>query len=65
VRFDKKDTRPAFALRDVADADFHHSRADKVEGTPTFVLDDVSDFTVTTSRPIADTHLDHADHREL
>ncbi|KAB2340653.1 glycoside hydrolase family 28 protein [Actinomadura rudentiformis] len=65
VRFEERDTRPAYALRDVADADFHHNRADKVEGTPTFVLDDVDDFTVTTSRPVPDTRLDHTGHKEL
>ena len=59
VRFEEPDTRPAYALRDVADADFHHNRADKVHGTPTFVLDDVDDFTVTTSRPVPDTRVDH------
>ena len=65
IRFGAADTRPAVVLRDVADADFHHDRADKAPGAPTFVLDDVDDFTVTTSRPVADVHLDHADHREL
>jgi polygalacturonase len=65
VRFDKQDTRPAFVLRDVVDADFHHNRADKVQDVPTFVLDGVDTFAVTTSRPVADIHLDHVDHREL
>ncbi|RZS45042.1 polygalacturonase [Herbihabitans rhizosphaerae] len=65
VRFEKHDTRPAYALRDVADADFHHNRADKVQGTPTFVLDDVDDFIVTTSRPVPDTRIDHTGHQEL
>jgi hypothetical protein len=37
----------------------------KVQGTPTFVLDDVDDFTVTTSRPVPDTRLDHTGHKEL
>jgi polygalacturonase len=65
VRFEQRDTRPAYALRDVADADFHHNRADKVQGTPTFILDQVNDFTVTTSRPVPDTRLDHTVHKEL
>jgi polygalacturonase len=65
IRFAEQDTRPAYVLRDVAGADFHHNRADKVEGTPTFVLDDVHDFTVTTSRPVPDSHLDHTGHKEL
>ena len=65
VRFEKRDTRPAYALRDVTDADFHHNRADKVQGAPTFVVDQVDDFTVTASRPVPDTRLDHATHTEL
>lgn len=65
ARFEEHDTRPAYALRNVTDADFHHVRADKVPGTPTFVLDDIDDFTVTTSRPVPDTRLDHAGHKEL
>jgi polygalacturonase len=65
VRYEQQDTRPAYVLRDVADADFHHTRADKAPGTPTFVLDAVDDFRVSTSRPVPDTALDHVDHTEL
>jgi polygalacturonase len=65
VRYEKVDTRPAFVLKDVADADFHHNRVDKAPGVPTFVLDAVDGFIVTTSRPVADTHLDHVDHTEI
>lgn len=65
MRFERTDTRPAFVVRDVADADFHHVRAEQATGTPTFTLDSVDTFTVGTSRPVADIHLDHVDHREL
>jgi polygalacturonase len=65
VRYGQTDTRPAVVLRDVTDADFHHNRADKAPGAPTFALDDVHDFRVTTSRPVADTLLDHVDHKDL
>ncbi|MET8849559.1 glycoside hydrolase family 28 protein [Amycolatopsis sp. NPDC004625] len=65
VRFGKPDTRPAFVLRDVTDADVHHSRADQVAGTPTFVLDGVDDFRVSDGRPVPEARVDHADHREL
>jgi polygalacturonase len=65
VRFEQTDTRPAFALSDVTDADFHHVRADKAADVPTFVLDDVGDFTVTDSRPVAGAHLDHVRRKEL
>lgn len=65
VRFGKPDTRPAFVLRDVADADVHHCRADRVAGTPTFVLDGVDDFRVSDGRPVPEARVDHADHQEL
>ena len=65
VRVEERDTRPAYVLRDVADADFHHNRADKAPGIPTFVLDQVDEFTLTTSRPVPDTRLDHIVHEEL
>jgi polygalacturonase len=65
VRFEERDTRPGIVLRNVVDADFHHNRADKVQDVPTFVLDDVGEFVVTDSRPVAETHLDHVDHKEL
>jgi polygalacturonase len=65
VRFGKPDTRPAYVLRDVTDADVHHCRADQVAGTPTFVLDDVADFRVSDGRPVPEARVDHADHQEL
>jgi polygalacturonase len=65
VHYEQTDTRPAFALDQVTDADFHHVRADKADGAPTFVLDNVSDFTVTDSRPVADVHVDNATDKEL
>ncbi len=65
VRYEQQDTRPAIVLYDVADADFHHDRADKADGVPTFVLDNVDGFIVTDSRPVPDTSLEHVDHNEL
>ncbi|GAB3149114.1 glycoside hydrolase family 28 protein [Amycolatopsis stemonae] len=65
VHFGAQDTRPAFVVRDVADLDVHHCRADKVEGTPTFVLDGVDDFRVSDGRPVPDARVEHADHQEL
>ncbi len=65
VRFGKPDTRPAYVLRDVIDADVHHCRADQVAGTPTFVLDDVADFRVSDGRPVPEARVEHADHQEL
>jgi polygalacturonase len=65
VRFDQPDTRPAFVLRDVSDADLHHTRADKVAGTPTFDLEDVDEFLLTVSRPVTQAHLKQVSHQEL
>lgn len=65
VTFETQDTRPAYTVTDVTSVDFHHNRADKVAGSPTFVLTDVDDFTVSTSRPVGDTHLDHVDSDQL
>jgi polygalacturonase len=59
VRFEEKDTRPAFVLDDVSQADFHRVQADKVAGAPTFDLHSVDDFTVTDSQPVGDVHLGH------
>jgi polygalacturonase len=65
VRFSETDTRPAFVLTDVADADVHHVRADKAEGAPTFVLDSVTDFNLSASRPVTDAQLPRVSHQEL
>jgi len=65
VSFEQQDTRPAFVLDGVTDADFHHVRAQRVRGVPTFVLDDVNGLYVTDSRPVGDTRFDRVPHREL
>jgi polygalacturonase len=65
VGFEQIDTRPAFVLDDVSDADFHHVRADKARGAATFVLVDVEDFMITDGRPVDDARIDRASHREL
>ncbi|WP_353051101.1 glycoside hydrolase family 28 protein [Amycolatopsis sp. NBRC 101858] len=63
VRCGAPDTRPAFVVRDVADLDVHHCRAEA--GKPTFVLDDVDDFRVSDGRPVEEARVEHADHQEL
>ncbi|MCR6483722.1 glycoside hydrolase family 28 protein [Amycolatopsis sp. OK19-0408] len=65
VKFGATDTRPAYVVRDVADLDVHHCRADKAAETPTFVLDAVDDFRVTDGRPVREAAVAHADHQEL
>jgi hypothetical protein len=65
VGFEQNDTRPAFVLNDVSDADFHHVRADKATGAPTFDLTSVDDFTVSDGRPVGDIHLEHVAQKDL
>jgi hypothetical protein len=59
------DARPAFVLRDVQSADFHRIRTPRVPNVPTFALTNVTDFTVSSSKQVADTHVDHADEKKL
>jgi hypothetical protein len=61
----KEDTRPAFVLEDVQSADFFRIRTPRVADVPTFALTNVTDFTVSRSKPVADTQFDHADQKKL
>jgi hypothetical protein len=61
----KEDARPAFVLEDVQSADFFRVRTARVVNVPTFALTNVDDFTVSRSKPVADTQLDHADQKKL
>lgn len=65
VGFEQTDTRAAFVLDDVSDADFHHVRADKATGAPTFELTSVEDFTVTDSRPVQNISLPKVTQKDL
>jgi hypothetical protein len=61
----KEDARPAFVLEDVQSADFFRIRTPRVANVPTFALTNVTDFTVSHSKHVADTQLDHADQKKL
>lgn len=61
----KEDTRPAFVLDDVRDADFLRIKTQHAEGVPTFALNNVDDFHLCLSRPLADTHVDDADQKKI
>jgi hypothetical protein len=65
IGFEQNDTRPAFVLDDVSDADFHHVRADKAPSAPTFDLTSVDDFTVSDGRPVGDIHMEHVTQKDL
>jgi hypothetical protein len=61
----KEDARPAFVLEDVQSADFFRVRTPRVPNVPTFALTNVDDFTVSSSKPVADTQLDHTEQKKL
>ena len=61
----KEDARPAFVLNDVQDADFLRIKTQRVPNAPTFALNNVSDFHLYLSRPIQDTHVEHADQKKI
>jgi polygalacturonase len=54
----QEDFRPAFVLNDVDGADFTHVKIPRKVGA-SFVLKNVRDFSVSQSRPTADTYLEH------
>jgi len=60
------EARPAFVLSDVKSTDLLRIRAPQTTaGVPTFTLKSVDDFNLYLSRPVADTHLDHAEQKNL
>jgi hypothetical protein len=65
IASETSDVRPAFVLNDVAGADFFRIKAPHTDNVPLFSLTNVSDFTVGRARPIADTHIEHADEKKL
>jgi len=60
VGFMEPDTRPAFVLDDVKDADFFRVRAQTAADGPTYVLLNVEDVTVKDSEPVDDTTVQEA-----
>lgn len=65
VRVQQPDARPPFILSDVEGADLLHTKGQTSPGVPTFKLTNVQDFNIYQSRPIADTHLDKVDQKNL
>ena len=65
ISFLQEDRRPAFVLKDVEQADFFRTQAQKAAGIPTFKLMGVRDFSVSQSRPVKDIRLDSVQDREL
>jgi polygalacturonase len=61
----QEDARSAFVLEDVQGADFFRVRTPKVASVPTFALRNINGFSVSHSRHVEDTELDHADQKKL
>ena len=65
IRAEQADQRPAFILDSVAGADFSNIRVDEPQGVSAFSLKNVSDFSVRSSRPTPDMHVDKADQQTV
>ncbi|HEV7217714.1 MAG TPA: glycoside hydrolase family 28 protein [Terriglobales bacterium] len=65
ITYLKEDARPVFVLNDVQDIDLLRIKTQHAASVPTFALNNVSDFHLYLSRPLQDTHLDHADQKKI
>jgi polygalacturonase len=65
VVYAKEDWRPAFVVQDVKGIDFFRVKAQRASEAPTFALKGVTDFSVSQSRPLADTLLESVAERRL
>jgi hypothetical protein len=65
VGYMQEDRRPAFVLDQVTGVDFQHVKAQKAPQVPTFVLKNVRDFSVHSSTPVGDTHVESAERRAM
>ncbi|MDQ2668752.1 MAG: glycosyl hydrolase family 28 protein [Gemmatimonadota bacterium] len=65
VSFQGAETRPAFVLDDVKDAEFRGVHSQKSADVPTFVLRDVEDVRVLQSSPVEDTHITKVDRKSF
>ncbi len=65
LKYAKDEMRPPFALDDVQHADFIHIKAQRAANVPLFALKRTKDFNTYLSRPLADTHLDHAEQEDV
>ena len=65
VRSMKPDMRPGFVLDDVDGAEFIHVKLPHTADVPSLVLKNVKDFSITQSRPGADTKLESVEQKTL
>jgi polygalacturonase len=59
------DARPVFVLQDVENADFFRIKAPGAPSGETFALNNVTNFSLSGSRPLADSVVDHTDKKQL
>jgi polygalacturonase len=59
------DARPCFLLDDVEHADFYNIKSPPVADTPMFVLNNVKDFNISRSKPVPDSEIAEAKHKEI
>jgi polygalacturonase len=65
IVYAREDLRPAFVLQDVTGADFFRVKVQHASDVATFALKQVTDFSISQSRPVADTRLESVAERKL
>jgi hypothetical protein len=65
VHYLNADQRPAFTFDSLTGVDLESIRGQHAAGVPLIMLNKVSGFTLRNSKQIADTKLDHIDHKEI
>ena len=65
VRPMKPDMRPGFVLEDVSGAELIHVKLPQTPEVPSVVLKNVKDFSVTQSKPLADTQVESTEQKTL
>src|SRR6266481_1666993 len=65
IRPMKPDMRPGFVLDDVNSVELVHVKLPEVPGAPSLVLRNVKDFSITRSRPVADTQVESTEQKTL
>jgi polygalacturonase len=65
IKAASEDRRPAFVLRDVADADFFGIKTSRSSGVPSFEMKDVANFSLAHSRPLADIFIEKTEDKKL
>ncbi len=65
VQFMNEDSRPAFVLDDVQNADFNNVNTQKVNDIPTFVLKNVKNFKIHNCEGVTDTKIENTEQKKL